>query len=75
MTIEINDVEDCDVDGCCHPASYMQRDCTGHVHRACTDHHDLLDVWCQEAFAEQVSDGRAAARFEETAYGHDESDY
>lgn len=45
--------QQCDIDDCPNAASYMRKDCLGTVHHACTDHSELLEVWCQEAFEER----------------------
>ena len=40
------DRPDCDIDGCCHPASYKARDKHGKTHVTCTDHSGALHALC-----------------------------
>ena len=47
-------------------------DCLGNVLAACKSHDRYLDGWVRDTLSEVNAETRAAARFEDMAYGYDD---
>ncbi len=56
---------------CPAPSVVRKRDSGGTYYRACAEHRSYLSGWVRDANNERYCESRAAADFEDRAYGRD----